>query len=123
MKQYNKIMKIVLSFLVLMALTPALQAGKKDIWYNAKGKVAKVTPAERPSERFVPEWKKRALARDASRATRRDGRVRHSGSRYYYGYPGYYGGYYYPRYHGRYYRSPRISGSYYGKGWSVHLRY
>lgn len=131
-------MKTILSLLVLTALTPALQAGEKDVWYNAKGKVVKVTPAEKPSERFVPQWEKRELAREANRAARRDGRVRHSSSpRYYYGYPGYYGyhgyggyygGYHYPHYYGSpyyggYYRSPRISGSYHGKGWSVHFRY
>lgn len=135
-------MKTIITILVFLALTPALQAVEKDVWYNAKGKVVKVTRAEKEKERFIPLWEKRELAMAAERAARRDGRVRHSrnhnyyvypgygsyGYGHYYGYGGYYGGYHKPHYgghyHGGHHSSPwRFSGVYHGKGWSVRLKY
>lgn len=130
-------MKTLLPIIALAALAPTLGASGKDVWYNAKGKAVKTTPAGKEKPSFVPLWKKRELAREADRAARRDNRVRHSpASRYYYACPGYgfhgYGHYYghgchaglrFPRYSCRHRPHWRFSGTYHGSGWSVRLRY
>ena len=127
-------MKNIGIFLITVFLSPALSAGDKDVWYNAKGEVVRVTPAEKEKEVFVPLWEKRELEREAHRETRhvRYDRPRRSlGNRYYYAYPnyGYYGnGYHYPyrsgsAYRGHYYPRWRFSGSYQGSNWSVRFRF
>ncbi|MFK7909702.1 MAG: hypothetical protein AB8F34_03785 [Akkermansiaceae bacterium] len=132
-------MKSILPILTLTLITSALQAAEKDVWYNAKGKAVKVTPVQKEKEPFVPLWKKRELAREASQAARRENRVRNSANRNHFVYPSYgsfgygshfgHGGCYsYPSYGGHYHRYQsrphwRFSGAYRGKGWSVRLRY
>ena len=121
-------MKVILAILGFGIFSPVLYAVEKDVWYNAKGKVVRVTPAEKERERFVPQWEKREKAMAVQRAARRDGRIRREGiQRYYeYRYPvnyGWYGGCG-GRYHSGYYGSRwRFSGVYRGNGWSVRLNY
>ncbi len=62
-----------------------------DAWYNASGKVVKVTPVQKEKERFVPGWEKREAVRNSGREGRWDrgysrGWVERTRSRYYGGY-------------------------------------
>ena len=53
-----------------------------DIWYNAAGQEVSQTPTEKEKKAFVPEWKKRELARlEAQRTGSFDRGVRFSRNR------------------------------------------
>lgn len=112
---------------------PAVRADE-DVWYDANGKVVRVTPAEEEREAFVPDWKKRETARlEAQREGNERRRFRRSRTQWYSGYD--YGGYYYGGYPGAYRCGPylhhhhdhhhhprwRFRGSYHGSGWSVRV--
>ena len=83
-------MKILylLSASLILAVSPA--QAEKDVWYNAAGKVVKVTLAEKELETYIPEWKQRENARlEAQRTGNYSSRLwrSRSGRRYssYYG--------------------------------------
>lgn len=79
------------SLILAVSATHAAQA-EKDVWYNAAGKVFKVTLAEGERVAYVPGWKQRENARlEAQRNGAYASRLRSSrGSRY----SDYYGSYY-----------------------------
>lgn len=119
-----------MSFILFLVSAGLLSAAEKDVWYNSKGEVFRVTKAVKEKQPFVPEWKKRELAREAARREGRDRSFRSRPHTYYgnYGH-GYYGGYYvHPHFiraghhHGSYRRSPfRFHGTYRGNGWSIQI--
>ena len=127
-------MKLFLLLPVAFLLSLMTSQAEEDVWYDASGKVVGVTPAEKEKKEFMPDWKKRELARLESQRKAAAGQrtYRSSGSRYY-GYPVYYGyggGYYYsgypsyrPYFRRGYRSSPRFRGTYRGNGFSVHLNF
>ena len=115
-------------------VTADVQAG--DAWYNASGKVVKVTPVQKEKERFVPAWEKREAIRNSGREARWDrgysgGWVERTRSTYYggYGWNPYsscrsYGGYYgYSNHHHGGYSSFRFNGAYRKNGWSLRVKF
>lgn len=124
-----------------MVFPVAASAGEKDVWYDANGKVVKVTPAEKKKKVYVPGWKKleqERLARmEAQRLDRSSSRS--SGSYDWDPYAPYYPAYGYsyrpyyshgwscrPTYHhggGHGHSSFRFNGGYRGSGWSVRVRF
>jgi len=142
-------MKTIISLGVLMISLMAVSAVEKDTWYDANGKVVKVTRAVKEKTQYVPDWKKREQGRLArQQAQRLDQSTRSRSSRtsnwdpyaaYYSGYSGYSGygssynhgwscspSYYRhrsPRSYGRSHNAFRFQGSYQKSGWSVRVRF
>ncbi len=140
-------MKTIISLGALMISLMAVSAVEKDTWYDANGKVVKVTRAVKEQAQYVPDWKKRELERLARmEAQRLDQSARSQSSRtsywdpyaayYYSGYSGYGSSYnhgwscspsYYrhrrPHSYGRSNNAFRFQGSYQKRGWSVRVRF
>ncbi|BDS07192.1 hypothetical protein NT6N_22320 [Oceaniferula spumae] len=131
-------MKILRVIPAVLLLSAPLAWADKDVWYDASGKVVKITQAVEEKKPFVPDWKKREIERlEAQRTGNYNDRVYHrSRSSWYSGYsPYYYSGYaghYYGGYHGHHrhhgYHSGHRSrwgfrGTYHGSGWSVRVGY
>ncbi|MBT8045073.1 MAG: hypothetical protein KJO79_08990 [Verrucomicrobiae bacterium] len=137
-------MKIIFPIVILMIFPLALTAGDKDVWYDANGKVVKITPAEKEKKIFVPNWKKQEQQRHARMAAQKleqSARSRSSRTQFWDPYAAYYPGYafyspyYYqgwscrPSYHwhrrasGYHRPQPRFhfQGSYQKNGWSVRV--
>ncbi|MBT8038147.1 MAG: hypothetical protein KJO21_11430 [Verrucomicrobiae bacterium] len=118
-------MRAIPSIFLLVVSALGGSAGEKEIWYDATGKVVKVTEAQKPVERFVPAWQRREKAR-SSQGSR--SRVPRSGSSFPV-YDGSYGpihaGYlrYVPGCHGGYSPPFRFRRGYLQAGWSVRLRF
>lgn len=127
----------------------AAGAAEKEVWYDASGKVFKLTKAQRERNVYVPDWKKREqerLTRMEALRIDQSASSRTSNTHYWDPYAVYDSGYHSPYNHGwschpRYYwnRHPyrhhgfhgygrshkafRLQGVYQKNGWSVRLRY
>ena len=135
-------MKTIFSWVALMISLVAVSAVEKDVWYDANGKVVKVTPAEQEKKAYVPGWKRleqERLARMEAQRLDRSSSSRSSRTNYWDPYNAYYqsSGYYYQPYynhgwscrpayhHGRSHghSSFRFNGGYRSSGWSVRVKF
>lgn len=132
------VMKMLYLMSAAMILAVSSAQAEKDVWYDASGKVVRVTPAEKERVAFVPDWKKRENERlEAQRTRHYRNRVHRTRSGWYSGYLGYggyhYGSYpsyysghhgYHHRHHGHHHHSRwGFRGTYHGSGWSVRVGY
>lgn len=130
----------VMSLMVAVTANAKETADDKEIWYDATGKVVKVTRAGKTKSAYIPDWKKRELERLARMETQRRERpqVQRTRSGYWSPYQSYYPSYGYPYSHGwscrpAYYgrghghysgrSSFRFQGSYQRNGWSVRVNF
>lgn len=128
-------MKVSLIISLVFCLSSyLLWAGDEEIWYDASGKIVRVTQAEvSHKEAFVPAWVQREADRDAAlRGGRWSSRSRGSGySTSGWGYPvNRFHRYYGRGCHWNYYRTPHhrggygtwgVSGRYQRGGWSLRV--
>jgi hypothetical protein len=60
-------MKVSLITVLVYCLSSCLLwAGEEEVWYDAAGKIVRVTQAEKPKKPFVPAWVQRESDRDAA---------------------------------------------------------
>lgn len=123
----------VIIFFIFCLSGSLLWAGEEDVWYDASGKLVRVTQAEKSREPFVPAWVQREADRDAAlrggRWSSRPSRTGYYTSSWRYftsGFHRYYGS----GCHWNYYRARphRVGhggwgGTYRRGGWSVRVRF